>query len=593
MIIFETVAHQIDLTHLKPSLVEESNWFVNDSLKNYSLPFDIYFTDDVAHKLGLANIENVHDYPTVINGQLIIDDDFYNAYIKLGKIQGNRQQATLIYGPNVLDLFYKNLNELGWPTIITTSLTDHASSIIDTPFPDTSHNFPRIFRPSIKEQADYTDFENFINNMSGTSFIENSTTSDAEGTYFHNKNVMMPSVYLLEILRFGYATENKICKGELFNSDFWTKVVYIPETFFERFYSNQYDAFSFNLPTSFTYINNTEMGVYERIYTPTTLGTYKIKFTLNLPTSLAIYFSLKITIRDTNSQAITEVYSRVTYNNPVNLNKELDINITSDSLYDQIKIELIIPKQVFSIIENNAFEYYYTEGRLNTFPTSFSLADFMPDMTFGEFENTIKNWLNLAKREDDNIVYFDFIDTKIQNLQMINNAHLQDPDASFDVNTNRYFKLKDQSGDTVNVVSTGQILSNPEEHNNVIDMDMNVTPAKVDINYSIITAIFNEDTSGLRFGIYDGLLNNKNVCIDRFNDQDLSLQTIYETYWKNWLQFRTTSKTVSEKFKASIYDGIHFNKGLFKYNEVLLLKKRTKKVDSENTYIITAESETF
>ena len=595
MIVFQTQSAQLNLTHLKPSLIEESNWFVNDSLKNYSLPFNIDFESTVAQKLGLANIKNIATYNAVITGTLIIDDDFYNAYIKIDEVQGDYAEATLHYGADILPVYSTQLKDLPWPTIVCpTTLAAYAKTLLDMEYPELTHNFPSIYRPSIKELDDYSEFLYFVNYYNGGAFTENETIIGSPST-FKNYNVMAPFPYMLEILRFGYLQEGLEVRGELFETDLLKKIVFIPDNYFERFITDQYDAFQFDFPTSFQLIDGIEMGVYERVYTPSLVGTYDIKFDVNLASGVATYFSLIITAKDAATQVETTIYSAISNNSNVYISEEIEINVAVEDLFDQIKIQLIIPRQNYSIAPYNTFEYNYSEGRENVFPTQYTLSEFVPKMSFGDYQNEIKNWLNLDINKVDNIIYIDFVEDKLQTLERITKEHLQDPKKKHKLNTDRYFTLKYAEDQEVRVDATGQVFTTPTEHQEEIPLEMNISPAKVRENHGFLTGVFNEDASGLRFGIYDGFQTPqaRNYMVDRVGDENISLQQIYDRRWKLWLNFRTHSKTYKEKFMAHVSELFPLKKAMLKYNELHIIKKITKKRKSTKYWEIESESETL
>lgn len=592
MIIFQTEISQINLTHLQPSLTEENNKFVNDSLRNYSLPFNLDLDSEIARKLGLPHIENIYAYKSIIKGILILDNDFFNAYIKLGTIIDRKAKATLFYGEDVLEVYDTNLRDLPWPTIITpTGLSDYAESLLDKTYPETSHNFPMLYRPEIKEREDYSDFKLFVNNWQSQNFLPNNTIVGEETT-FRNEYVMAPFPYLLEIVRFLYKQEGLEAKGQFFESEFFKKILYVPDNFFEKFLGNQYDAFQFSTPTSTELIDNQEFAVYEYVNTPNLVGTYEIGFEINLNASLAAIFSLEITRREAGTTNETTVYLAESSGSNVNISDTVEINVTDDGLFDQIKITLKILNPNVSIAPFNSFEYNFQEGRENVFPDTYTLSDFVPDKKAGDFINEIKNIWNLDLIFNDNEVFVNFTEKTFLLANADDKEHLKELAPEKKLNTDRYYVLSYANDERVKVDHTGQVFSAVREFQEELPIKMNFDPLKIRENFGHLTGVYKPDTDGMQFGLYDGI-QFRNYFVDNINEEDLSLQQNYNKFWKQWLKFRTNSFSYKESFKAHITEIFDLQKFMYKYNQLHIIKKLTKKRESAKYWKVTSESETL
>lgn len=284
-----------------------------------------------------------------------------------------------------------------------------------------------IHAPKIAEQDDYSHFLGYVNNFDGINFRQNSSALIDGETVYRNYNVLAPFPYLLEILRFGFSLEGKIITGPAVNDELLRKVVYIPENFLERFRGTEFQSFSFSTADEVATENDVSLSIYKRSFTLEEIGEYNIKFKLNLDPIIAEYFELKVTLEHPSTFVETEIFTAQSQFYRVKMEEELKLNITSATQLHTLKVVLKLKYQSASIAGTNQFEYAYSDGRLNEFPTYFPWQIFLPDMNFGEFVNTMKNWLNLDFTIGDHEVHINFTQDSILEKPRRDHNHLEIP----------------------------------------------------------------------------------------------------------------------------------------------------------------------
>lgn len=593
MILFKTDKTTIDLSGYGVSLNEESALFTDNIYKSYSLPFPVRASDELWEKLGLPSLDNIVGVETKIAGKLITPQRYYNALLYIGEIDGDVVECNLSFGDEELQVYEMELNKLPWPIVISPSLLDFANLIKDKHWPETGYNFPTVYNPAIREIENYDKFDGFINNYSAGRYMENTTTESAEGTVYHNKNVMAPMPYLLEILRFGFAQEGRTISGPVVDHEVLRKVVYIPENFLEKFRGSEYSTFSFDLPVEQEVSTLHTYGIYRHQMILQNEGTYTLKFNLNLDPVTAEVFVLDISQKDPTTGTSERLYRVFSENNRVNMEKELKINVAAGQVFDEIVIELKLPYNSESISSFNQFDLSFSDGQLNEFPSYFSLADFMPDMTFGEYVNELKNWLNLDIVPSDNDVRIDFTQDSILLKPRTDHRHLEVPRPKKKHNSNRVYRLRYADGEQVYYNINGQIFSNmDEEGDDVIKIDMDVLPAAVERKEGVTTAVMPEERAGIVFAVYSGMGPLRPTCDPELIRQ-LFLQVVFETWWVLWLGYRINSKTFKESFTCSVHEQLSLKELSFKYNELHVIKKLSRKYISEELMKVDVESETF
>jgi len=593
MIIFQTTDnYKLDLTQYGVNFNEESPNFKEDIQKNYSLPFNISLDDETALKLGLPNLDNISGYKIKIEGFLILDYKFYKAYLVINEIVKKKAEITLFYGEDILAVFDKKLSQLPFPIINAgIALVDYAQMQLSKSYPETSHNFPKVYRPEIKEKSKYELFQLFVNNYADPGyFLSNAMSYPVDNPSVpNNKNVMAPMTYLLEVLRVGFKSEGLELRGEFPNDEFCKKIVLIPKQFFQEYSDpDQRDMFSFDFFNNQETVDGKTVNIYEKIHVPTAKGTYTLKYSVNFPKGIADFFQLQITYGE------TVLFNASATNDALILNDTLSINLTEDGPYENIKTTLRISQQVNSIESLQRFIFDFKDGNLNVFPQEYSLADFMPNMTFKTYFNIIKKWANLDVVYLKNAVYLNYLDNSIKKLNFDDDSEFEVLDYKRTLNKNNLFKLMYPNGDEVLVNKTGQIYNENDYLSGETEtVEFDILPLKIADNENLITGEYPEDDNEIMIGLYNGLLNNQPVLVDKFANRNLSLQDIYQNWHKIWLSFRTNSEIYKDTFFCHISKPFDFKKGIKKYNKLHLIKTLNKKRVNEEYWKVDMETETF
>ena len=593
MIIFESSGWRWDLTNKGITFNENSAFFSEKQQKNYSFPFNVELTEDTVDKLGLITINEVHSYKQRIYGELTIDNKFYSGYININQIQETRIELTLFYGSETLPVFDKKLKQLPFPVVITSpDLPTFAKAQITKSWPEATHNFVKVFRDEIATDSNYAHFENFVNN-----YIEEATvwsfpintieTIDAQQVAV-NRNVMCPMIYLIELLRVGFASDGLVIRGDFVNDLFNHKLVIIPENFMEHFSTTQFDNYSFANYTIQETIGGQTVNVYRKTHTPTQTGSYSLKININFSEVMAGLFQLTV-IQNGNT-----LYQASSSNTDVNINETLELNIVDTLVFFDIEVEMKLYQQDSNIDQFNNFTYEFKEGSLNLFPGNYTLSDYLPNITFRELINQLKKWLNLKFDYTDNAVYINYLEDHIQDLVFENKSHLEDPKKKRTLNTNNLFKLTYPDDQTVLFNKDGQTYNEANFIDQEIeDIEIKVLPLPVKSREGIVTAVYPEEAQKIMLTLYDGPVADENTATKSINNRTISLQHVADRHWKNWLKFRANSETVSETFYMHFTEHLDIYNGVFKYNKNMLIKTLRKQRTQEEHYKVTVKSETF
>lgn len=593
MIYLQNQYWKIDLSGKGVDFREESSLFSDDINKSYSLPFNIEGDNDLIRKLGLPTSNNIQKVNTNVKCRLVMPNRSYPARLHIGVIKNSNIECVITYGPAEITVLDTKLKNLPWPKIITSNLSQYAKDTITKSWPETAFNFPMLYYPDIGKDDTYEYFKGFINNYEAGTFKENYVDQSGGENKYINQNLMTPFPYLLEILRFGFSIENKQVIGQLFENKVLKQTVYIPENYLEKFKGSDYQSFSFTNNTIVDASGSVNLNIYRREINLNDIGNYKVNFKLNIPPNYASIFYLKIAKIDVLSQEENIIQEYDSRNTRVQLEEELSIEVENFSQYDTVLIEMHLQQTDANISKYNNFEFSKSDGKLSVFPNVFSLSNFMPDMTFGEYLNQLKNWLNLDIKIRENYVKIDFAQEVFRSIQQRDHSHLEVPNPDRKINLGRFFELNYANGKQVFYDRNGQVfsdLSNDSDDAQKIEMD--VQPLKVESNKNIITAVFPKNKSKIDFAVYTGIIDGK-PRFDRLATQELSLQNVLNKFWKKWLYFRVYSESFKESFDCSTYEQINIEENSFKYNQLHLMKKIKKKYKSEKTIEVEIETETL
>jgi len=595
MIKIQSDRFEIDLSTYGVVLKEKSNIFSDNSFNNYSLPFVLDADPELLEKLGIPTIDNISNPEIKIKCRLVLDDIHFPAFLFLGEITGSKIECTITYGEEQQDLYNTKLKDLPWPDVIALQLHEHAKQTSIKSWPATAYNFPMLYNPTIKEESEYSLFEDFVNNHDGTNYLQNEIDTSGADPVYINRNVMAPMPYLLEILRFGYETVGKKTFGKLFEDPVLQKTLFIPENYLEKFKSNEYQKYSFSIPdTTEIVFERLVYGVYEKYFIPTNIGTYELAYDFDLDPVLASYFEFNIFKEDALNQERTLLNRYLSEDNRVRISEKFTVNVESVDQFDPIVVQLKLRHTNNSIAAFNSLEYNFKGAKLNEFPSLFSLANFMPELTFGEYENLLKNWLNLDIDVQNRYVEINFVQESVLKRKRQDHTHLENVDPPKKFNSNRFYKFSYADDSKVLYDINGQLFSDQdEEGRDVVDLKMELQPAVVESNADVITAVAPEKKSKLDFCVYDGLNTNGKPTASATLVRQLFLQSVFTNRWQVWINFRLNSKTFKDGFDCSVFENIKINELSIRYNELHVIKTLDKKYISEKVMHVEMESETF
>lgn len=578
IIFYSNTGWQQNLTNLKITFVEENAFFYDAFYKNYTKPFTFTLDDETSINLGLIDVENSSDYKVKHEGLLFIDDHFESANFII-EIENDNLEAVLTFGEIDLPIMSTPLSALPFPIIKTTDIKTHAKEIIQKNYPSVNYNFPLLFDDDFFETSHYGKFKGVVNSYDGTNYAVNSLDENGE---VDNQNILVPLPYLMGILKVGFSSIGKEIIGDFVDNKVNQRILYNPKNHLEKFSSNTFESIRFSQVTE-EYLDGTQlMYEYKHSFVADSIGSFNIKIFLNFPEKINVKF-IKIT------KGLETLFFSVknSIDETITINKE---DVTTETILVKITLEATD----YDIENYNNFEFEKSEGKLNIFRNSFSLSEFMPDMTFGAFLTKLKNWQNLKVTIANGYVRIDYIEDTFYEVQFKDetNFEIKKPKRSF--NQSKLYQLLYSDTDFIFIDKNGLISnSNKYRDEDIVKIDMGIKMLPIENREGIFTALRDEDAD-FSFIFYDGLnTDGLPVAVGSIDGITLKLMETYERKFKKWLQFRLNSETISDKFTAHSLDIFKVNEGRFKYNKKHLYKTIKRTRQSEEQWTIEVESETF
>ncbi|NKI28276.1 hypothetical protein HCG49_17110 [Arenibacter sp. 6A1] len=227
---------ELDMSHLRITLVEENNIFHKSFLRNYSLPFSFKLDDETSKKLGFIGDYNSRNRKVKHLGNFQYGNNFAEGNLLLSYVSRGVVQGTVNYGKSAIQLLEIPLRELPFEPVDVPSILGHAKSQLEKHWPEARYNFPMIIDDAIVLKSNYDKFEGIINKIGENgNFITNSLVLEDGKNVPSNRNVMAPCMYLMEILKVGFDSANIVMTGNFVQDKVNEKILIYIDKYLENF----------------------------------------------------------------------------------------------------------------------------------------------------------------------------------------------------------------------------------------------------------------------------------------------------------------------------------------------------------------------
>lgn len=614
---FVTENFEIDLSGLKTNFTEENPRFKDTVWTKYTLPVEINYDRNFLSKVGQYSSFSNINLPKIHDGYHVFEGKTMKGTITFSDFRNKSAEIQIDSGFEDLPNFDKKLSKLPLEYKEVADIYDHANEIVTKKYPETNYNFPKLYTDEFDlENEGWKYFDSFINNRvkpSGSAvkvFPRNEIQENTNGWDCINRNIIHPIPYLLHVLKQGFLDAGFTLAGNILDDDtLKQRGIYSAEHYFTTADQKYQKTYVFQNE----YYGNYDTG---NPADPLRFALWTKTFKIEAPGKYRIIAkcfragdfsnsSLTITIN-----GVPMIYGGGS-GNYLEVNKEIEI-----SMVDVEAAPVVIKLDFDGIFKDNQFnaegvnigvaEININPMRQNTvggdpipFVFNFNRVDLkraVPDMTFGDLVNIIKNWRNYDLTFENGIATMNrIVIDKNKEPEDFREFEIEDPYRSR--NDKRYFNIKFPEVDGVDLDDvffdeSGYHLNAASVPKDATEITINGFCLPLYTFRATTTARVFEESSTLMLVYYDGLDNNGDNHAK--NPEGLHGIPFAESV-KDWFLNRLTNFTFKWTFTAlrSKIRKYNIRSEIFAYSKKHWIKSWVKNSISDDEYSIEIETETF
>lgn len=589
--------------------VQDSNSRMNEKMfSKYFFPFEIYMNEEFLKAFGDFESYDAEDLENTFEGTLLFENKTHQAKLVLSNVEGKMITGQIDFGFEDLPNFNKKLSELPLEKFSVPDIYTYAKEICAKKYPETNFNFPRMYTSKYPpDQKVWDAFDGYYNDMKADGTEMRRNYIDSLGEIF-NVNIVHPTPHLLYVLKTGFADAGLILAGDILNDPIFSQRWIFSGT--DYFTSKQQRRFGFDFSSAeydelFLESGPDDYCLYQKYNSIEKPGIYKIAGNLEFWKARKMIAKYEIRL---NGQVIWSKYrgsDRQTILEIIPLNFE--VNVTQENselelyIYTQYHEDSWTHQIATLLVTSNALEDIQStslgdESGVVTNLNEIDLTRAVPDITFGELINRVRNRFNYEVLVDGNLVYMNRIGDKeptdvkdftpfeiaVPKRELLNKKSflLRSPISDDDKQNSMFY---DKDGAFLN--------KEPKEDTIIIESDVVILQTGVPKPNGYHTAIIKKDsTDSLQLVWYDGLAGTQN---NAKNPAGADFPELYYTHWEKWLRQRVRGSRFSWSFYCPAEEFVYqINDHIFCYKNIHNIVSWTKDLVAD-TYSIDIITETI
>lgn len=598
---------ELDLSKVNYSIQEENSRVNDQQFTKFMFPFETYATDEFLTNYGDYASYNSANLRNKISGYLLIENKCHEAILYIESIIGKKITCQIDYGLEEIPNFNKKLSELPLENFKVDDIHTFAKDICKLTYPYTNFNFPRIYTTQYPTTDEvWKNFDGYLNDLKKDGSEMRRNYIDGEGNIF-NINIIHPCPHILYLLKKGFEDAGYKLSGDILTDpNLINKWVYSGT---EAFTSKLQRRYGFDISSDMPDELYLETGPddyckYIRDITIVKPGIYKIAGLIKFFRARKMFsvYQLKL-----NGNIIWEINQKAKNTTEyLDINMNMDINVTEENSVLQFYCHKQYHDWVFkvadlSITSNVIEDISLPEEQSNVITNlnEINLKKTVPEMTFGEMVNILKNWFNYDLDPIDKTIVMNRIGdkepTNIKNLQF-----LEVPEPKINLLNRKSYLLKVVDLDEGNLKNSmyydadGALLNGTEKTDTkVININGYLMPIKAPKANGYITAnCLKNSTDVLALVEYEGLLNGQNNAT---YSTGCDFPELFYNNWEKHLRLRVNGKEFNWTKNANIanFNDFTIKNYIFAYNNIHIVKSINKDKISEFKYRIEIITETI
>lgn len=560
---FISEGRSLDLSGKELS-VSESNSKISDKMfTKYLFPFDFYMDDKFKREFGDYSSFDAFNLPKSISGQILYENSYRLAKLNILGCEGNYLTCQIDFGFEEIPNFDKQLKELPLEKYPVDNIHTFAANIAGQLYPQTNFNFPRLYTAQFSpDDTTWDAFNGYINDMNndGTALKNNYTTDAGE---IYNVNIVHPMPHIIYLLKTGFEDAGYQLSGEILTDPLLQNIwVYSATEYFSRLTLRKLGLKISVMDYQKRFkkkLRKYPYGFYNKTVEIPKPGNYKLIAQVMLATHKSgldtsnIYISLNnqvILYRKSGGELIFTFETDITTVNPNEV-----LRVTGYRSFGDGDTEVFAEVK---IISKNTFENEENTGEDNGVITNLNQIDLtraVPEITFGELVNRVRNFLNYDVELVDNTIVMNRIrGVKKNNIKVVPEKFLAlEPQVEFSNKSSFLIKMPDweneEKPDSVYYDETGVIVNKEAgELTTTIETSTYALPVYVALPRGQETAVVKSyDTSLLQLVKYDGKTGIQNNAKPA---PELTFPTLFYTNWVEFLRERLSSAKFTWTFIA-------------------------------------------
>lgn len=606
----------LDLSKQKMNLQEKNSRFNSQSFTKFTFPFEVNIEDQFVHNIGDYASKESTGLPNVLNGWFHHENKISEAKLTIITIQGTKLTGQIDYGFEDIPNYDKKLSELPLANYAVDDIHIYAKEICAKKYPEVNFNYPRLYTTKYSPDDEIWDaFDGYYNDLKpdGSEMRRNYIDENLD---IYNVNIIHPLPYVLYLLKTGFSDKGLKLRGDILTDpDLVQRCVFSGVPYFStksqikyefNFGSQDYDE-EYEGQGSNDYVR------YQKTLTIQKAGEYRLtgfltfykgkkKFSIyNIKLNGAVIWSKFV---DSDNSTIVE---RIYFDQLVNVSaydSELEVYIYhhnhEDSWNDPELARLKFTST--TMLESDVIE---VDSNVVTNKNEIDLRRAVPEMTFGEFVNRIKNWFNYEIDVRGNEIFMNKLNKDPDNIKSFQQYEVSEPKRT--LMSQRSYQIKfpelDESPEKLNLPiqlnsmyydSSGiKLNGEPKTDTSVIEIDGYCMPVLLPKPGGYTTAVVRKDsTTTLALVYYDGLIGNQN---NAKNPPGCEFPELWDKNWYKFLRQRIYGSQYEDSFLAYIEDISQYTikDYIYWHNNIHQISSWGKEMVSENVYKISISTETI
>ena len=593
----------LDISKQKISVQENNSKVSDKSFSKIMFPFETMADENFIEQFGDFPSYETVNLDTEVPGNLEFEGRLSTAKLNIIDITGIKLTGQSEYGLEEVPNFEKKLSELPLENFPVGDIYTYAKSICEKKYPQTNFNFPRIYTTKYSPDTALWDaFNGYYNdlNEAGTEMRRNYI--DGDGNVF-NQNIIHPCPHILYLLKAGFEDAGFQLDGDILtDADLAQRWVFSGTEYFSTLMQRRkkitLTCNDYVIIDTAGQMNGAEYIAHLQLFKK---GRYKLRGRVNL------YWSRKVMPRVSCDLYLNDVkiWNRSSKND-IEESFSIDINVTEDdALLRWEGRSAFQTGENFNILEMEAIGESLEEidepGEESDVVTNLNIVDLkkaVPEITFGELVNTIKNWFNYDIESKDKVIFMNKIITTVQtegkNFEF---AEIKQPKRTFLSGKSFLHRFTDLDNDvkqnSMFYDKNGALLNGKEKADtSIIEVNGYAMPvSKAKIIAPLTAKVMKDGTDTLALVWYDGLTDGQN---NAKNPEGCQHPELFPKNWEAWLRQRIRGQQYEWMFKVpdEILAKYSIKDYIFCYNNLHIIKSWTKDKNIDDTYEVQIVTET-